>query len=266
MAVFFLLLNFYSTCSEFISLDLQINLWSSTSPPAWTFLWLSWIYHLDYLCIAMHWRDAVSAVQDRKRLIAHPHQNGESANVCLRREAVQLELHFKGGGISFPCSASPSNPFSQGFSAVIFFDCRSGWDWSATLNLSPINPRLHTHTLKAKFLMHLLTLWICTGIWSVSLQYKLYYIATFCSTLWGWGEGQIPSRSDGGIMGVWCRYIWRGRSDDELITSHFLLQVSVSLGRLQLRLAASEASDWKALGVWGRVSLKKKPLARSKLG
>lgn len=74
-------------------------------------------------------------------------------NVCLKREAVQLELGFKSRGISYPCSASPSNPFSQGFSAVIFFDCRSGWNRSATFTsgtqiFHPLTPRLlaHTHT------------------------------------------------------------------------------------------------------------------------
>lgn len=64
-----------------------------------------------YLCIAWLWWNTVSAVPERKRLVAHPHQNGKSENVCLRREAVQLGLSFK-RGVSFPCSAFPSNPFS----------------------------------------------------------------------------------------------------------------------------------------------------------
>lgn len=103
----------------------------SVSPPAYSFkkkkTFLAFIFiRKSYLRTTLHWCDAVSAVQERPRLIAHSHQNGKSANVCLRREAVQLGLQFKGTGISFPCSAAPSNPFSQGFSAVIFFDCRSG--------------------------------------------------------------------------------------------------------------------------------------------
>lgn len=81
-------------------------------------------------------------------LTARHHQNGQSASVCLSRAAVQLGLHFKGRWISFPRSASPSNPVSQGFSALISF-IRLRLEWNAHVwktNVSPINAPLQALT------------------------------------------------------------------------------------------------------------------------